>query len=111
MILSLAAGEQPIYVIECPSYQIDLAPSLNPSIGILANITRITRSSRTLEHYAALRAAGRAIDLSLVGVDDDLSAASNSGSTTPTTTSSGFPARCRGLFRARHPDRGKGATN
>ncbi|RCL02894.1 MAG: UDP-N-acetylmuramoylalanine--D-glutamate ligase [Candidatus Tokpelaia sp. JSC161] len=28
-----------IYVIECSSYQIDLAPSINPTIGILLNVT------------------------------------------------------------------------
>jgi UDP-N-acetylmuramoylalanine--D-glutamate ligase len=27
------------YVIQCSSYQIDLAPTLDPSVGILLNIT------------------------------------------------------------------------
>jgi UDP-N-acetylmuramoylalanine--D-glutamate ligase len=65
------------YVIECSSYQIDLAPNLNPSIGILTNITpdHLDRHG-TLEHYAAVkeRLAAQS-DLALVGVDDDLSAA------------------------------------
>jgi UDP-N-acetylmuramoylalanine--D-glutamate ligase len=65
------------YVIECSSYQIDLAPSLNPSIGILTNISpdHLDRHG-TLEHYAAVKERLVAqSDLSLVGVDDDLSAA------------------------------------
>jgi UDP-N-acetylmuramoylalanine--D-glutamate ligase len=65
------------YVIECSSYQIDLAPNLNPSIGILTNITpdHLDRHG-TLEHYAAVKERLVAqSDLALVGVDDDLSAA------------------------------------
>ena len=44
------------YVIECSSYQIDLAPTLNPSIGILS-ISRADHLDRhgTLEHYAAVK--------------------------------------------------------
>src|SRR6476660_9579248 len=39
-ILSLEPlDEGRAYVIECSSYQIDLAPTLNPSVGILLNIT------------------------------------------------------------------------
>ena len=65
------------YVIECSSYQIDLAPSLNPSIGILTNISpdHLDRHG-TLEHYAAVKERLVAqSDLALVGVDDPLSAA------------------------------------
>jgi UDP-N-acetylmuramoylalanine--D-glutamate ligase len=75
-ILSLlppAAGR--VHVIECSSYQIDLAPSLDPSIGILINLSEdhLDRHG-TMEHYAAVKerlvagvpAAGAAI----VGVDD-----------------------------------------
>src|SRR6476661_6623316 len=65
------------YVIECSSYQIDLAPNLNPSIGILTNISpdHLDRHG-TLEHYAAVKERLVAqSDLALVGVDDDLSAA------------------------------------
>src|SRR5437762_14060674 len=39
-ILSLEPpAEDRFHVIECSSYQIDLAPSLNPSIGILINLS------------------------------------------------------------------------
>jgi UDP-N-acetylmuramoylalanine--D-glutamate ligase len=65
------------YVIECSSYQIDLAPSLNPSIGILTNISpdHLDRHG-TLEHYAEVKERLVAqSDLALVGVDDDLSGA------------------------------------
>src|SRR3954462_12227829 len=46
-----------VHVIEMSSYQIDLAPSLDPSVGILLNISEdhIDRHG-TLEHYAAVKA-------------------------------------------------------
>jgi UDP-N-acetylmuramoylalanine--D-glutamate ligase len=65
------------YVIECSSYQIDLAPSLNPSVGILINISKdhLDRHG-TLDHYAEVKERLVAqSDLALVGVDDDLSEA------------------------------------
>jgi UDP-N-acetylmuramoylalanine--D-glutamate ligase len=65
------------YVIECSSYQIDLAPGLNPSIGILTNISpdHLDRHG-TLAHYAEVKERLVAqSDLALVGVDDELSAA------------------------------------
>ena len=45
-----------VHVIECSSYQIDLAPSLDPSIGILINLTEdhLDRHG-TMEHYAAVK--------------------------------------------------------
>src|SRR6202451_3924281 len=45
-----------VHVIEMSSYQIDLAPSLDPSVGILINISEdhIDRHG-TLEHYAAVK--------------------------------------------------------
>jgi len=68
------------HVIECSSYQIDLAPTLDPSVGILINVSEdhLDRHG-TLAHYAAVKerlvagvpAAGTAI----VGVDDDWCAA------------------------------------
>ena len=44
------------HVIECSSYQIDLAPTLDPSVGILLNVTEdhLDRHG-TLEHYAAVK--------------------------------------------------------
>lgn len=66
-----------IHVIECSSYQIDLAPSLAPSVGVLLNITpdHLDRHG-TLAGYAAVKerlVAGSR--MAVVGVDDSLSAA------------------------------------
>jgi len=65
-----------VHVIECSSYQIDLAPTLDPSIGILINLSEdhLDRHG-TMAHYAAVKerlvagvpGAGTAI----VGVDDE----------------------------------------
>jgi len=45
-----------VHVIECSSYQIDLAPTLDPSVGILINVTEdhLDRHG-TLAHYAAVK--------------------------------------------------------
>jgi len=65
-----------VHVIECSSYQIDLAPSLDPSIGILINLSEdhLDRHG-TMEHYAAVKerlVAGTPGDgTAIVGVDDD----------------------------------------
>jgi UDP-N-acetylmuramoylalanine--D-glutamate ligase len=77
-ILSLeppAAGR--IHVVECSSFQIDLAPSLEPTIGALLNISpdHLDRHG-TMERYAAIKerlVAGA--QWALVGVDDPWSAA------------------------------------
>ena len=60
------------YVVECSSYQIDLAPSINPSAGVLLNLTpdHLDRHG-TMQHYADIKerlvaGSGTAI----VGVDD-----------------------------------------
>jgi len=64
-----------VHVIEMSSYQIDLAPSLDPSVGILINISEdhIDRHG-TLAHYAAVKerlVAGVQQDgTAIVGVDD-----------------------------------------
>ena len=61
------------YVIECSSYQIDLAPSIDPTIGVMLNVTpdHIDRHG-TIDHYAAVksRILGRA-KVRIIGVDDD----------------------------------------
>jgi UDP-N-acetylmuramoylalanine--D-glutamate ligase len=65
------------YVIECSSYQIDLAPGIDASIGILTNITpdHLDRHG-TMEHYAAVKERlVQQSELSLVGVDDPVSEA------------------------------------
>jgi UDP-N-acetylmuramoylalanine--D-glutamate ligase len=64
-----------VHVIEMSSYQIDLAPSLDPSVGILINISEdhIDRHG-TLEHYAAVKerlvAGVQSEGTAIVGVDD-----------------------------------------
>jgi UDP-N-acetylmuramoylalanine--D-glutamate ligase len=65
-----------VHVIECSSYQIDLAPSLDPSVGILINLSEdhLDRHG-TMEHYAAVKerlvAGVPANGSAIVGVDDD----------------------------------------
>ncbi|RUM08247.1 UDP-N-acetylmuramoyl-L-alanine--D-glutamate ligase [Rhizobium chutanense] len=64
------------YVVECSSYQIDLAPTLNPSAGILLNLTpdHLDRHG-TMQHYADVKerlVAGS--DTAIVGIDDSHSA-------------------------------------
>jgi len=73
-VLSLAPlSPERHYVIECSSYQIDLAPSIDPTIGIMLNVTpdHIDRHG-TIENYAAVksRILGRA-KVRIVGVDDE----------------------------------------
>ena len=66
-----AAGR--IHVVECSSYQIDLAPSLKPSIGLLINITpdHLDRHG-DLARYAAIKERLVAnAEIALVGVDDE----------------------------------------
>ena len=81
-ILSLAPPQSAdiapgrVHVIECSSYQIDLAPSLDPTVGILINLSEdhLDRHG-TMAHYADVKArlvagvpsGGTAI----VGVDDE----------------------------------------
>lgn len=64
------------YVVECSSYQIDLAPSIDPTAGVLLNLTpdHIDRHG-TMQHYAEVKerlvaGSGTAI----VGVDDSFCA-------------------------------------
>ena len=67
-----------VHVIEMSSYQIDLAPSLDPSVGILLNVSEdhIDRHG-TLEHYAAVKerlvAGVQKQGTAIVGVDDGFS--------------------------------------
>src|SRR5947209_12456314 len=64
-----------VHVIEMSSYQIDLAPSLDPSVGILLNVSEdhIDRHG-TIAHYAAVKerlvAGVQADGTAIVGVDD-----------------------------------------
>ncbi len=65
-----------IYVLEISSYQIDLAPSLRPSVGVLINVTEdhLDRHG-SMENYAAVkeRLVARIEEggTAVVGVDDD----------------------------------------
>jgi UDP-N-acetylmuramoylalanine--D-glutamate ligase len=66
-----AAGR--VHVVECSSYQIDLAPSLAPSVGLLINITpdHLDRHG-DLARYAAIKERLVAnAEVALVGVDDE----------------------------------------
>ncbi len=61
-----------MHVIEVSSFQIDLAPSLNPTVGALINLSpdHIDRHG-TMEKYAAVKARMiTASKMALVGVDD-----------------------------------------
>jgi UDP-N-acetylmuramoylalanine--D-glutamate ligase len=76
-ILSLQPpGAGRVHVIECSSYQIDLAPSLDPSVGILINLSEdhLDRHG-TMAHYAEVKerlVAGVPTNgTAIVGVDDD----------------------------------------
>jgi UDP-N-acetylmuramoylalanine--D-glutamate ligase len=76
-VLALAAfAPGRVYVLEVSSYQIDLAPSLHATVGILLNVTEdhLDRHG-TMENYAAIKArlpAGvEAGGTAVIGVDDD----------------------------------------
>ena len=76
-ILSLTApAPGRAHVIECSSYQIDLAPSLDPSVGILLNVSEdhLDRHG-TLANYAAVKerlvAGVPPSGTAIVGVDDN----------------------------------------
>ena len=64
-----------VHVIEMSSYQIDLTPSLDPTVGILINISEdhIDRHG-TLDHYAAVKerlvTGVQAQGTAIAGVDD-----------------------------------------
>jgi UDP-N-acetylmuramoylalanine--D-glutamate ligase len=64
-----------VYVLEVSSYQIDLAPSLKPTVGILLNISEdhLDRHG-SMENYAALKtllvAAVEPGGAAVIGVDD-----------------------------------------
>lgn len=64
-----------VHVIEMSSYQIDLTPSLDPSVGILLNVSEdhIDRHG-TIEHYAAVKerlvANVQSDGMAIIGVDD-----------------------------------------
>lgn len=62
-----------VHVIECSSYQIDLAPSLAPSVGIQMNLTpdHLDRHG-SFEAYGAIKERlVSAADVAVIGVDDE----------------------------------------
>jgi len=64
------------YVLELSSYQIDLTPTLTPSVGVLLNVTpdHLDRHG-TLANYAAIKARiGEKADRAVIAVDDDWTA-------------------------------------
>jgi len=73
-ILSLAPpAANRTHVIECSSFQIDLAPSLDPTVGILLNLTpdHLDRHG-TMENYAAIKERLTAgAEFAVIGVDDE----------------------------------------
>lgn len=79
-ILSLASPSQArVHVIECSSFQIDLAPTIDPSVGVLLNVTpdHIDRHG-SFRNYAAIKErliSGVGYNgTAVVGVDDDFCA-------------------------------------
>jgi UDP-N-acetylmuramoylalanine--D-glutamate ligase len=77
-VLDLAPLEaKRIYLLEMSTFQIDLTPSLAPTIGVLLNLSpdHLDRHG-TMEHYAAIkeRLVARS-DAAAIGIDDPFSAA------------------------------------
>jgi UDP-N-acetylmuramoylalanine--D-glutamate ligase len=73
-ILALAPpAENRVHVIELSSYQIDLTPSLKPSVGVMLNVTpdHLDRHG-DMQRYAFVksRVPGRA-DIAVIGLDDE----------------------------------------
>jgi UDP-N-acetylmuramoylalanine--D-glutamate ligase len=66
-----------VYVVECSSYQIDLAPHFDPDIGVLLNLTadHLDRHG-SMDNYAAIKEKLVANSkIAIIGMDDDYSAA------------------------------------
>jgi UDP-N-acetylmuramoylalanine--D-glutamate ligase len=60
------------HVIECSSFQIDLAPSLHPSIGLMLNVTpdHLDRHGSLSQYSAVKERLVQGSDVALIGVDD-----------------------------------------
>lgn len=68
---------QRFYVLECSSYQIELAPSLAPSVGVLLNLSpdHLDRHG-TMARYAGIKERlVAASDVAVISIDDPLSRA------------------------------------
>ncbi len=103
-ILSLEPpAPQRTHIVEVSSYQLDLAPTLKPTVGIVLNITpdHLDRHG-TLENYAAIkeRLVARA-DTAVIAVDDELTraiAARREAAGRPTVLISAETILNRGLY-------------
>ncbi len=62
-----------VHVLECSSFQIDLAPSLAPSVGVLLNLTpdHLDRHGDMATYAAVKERLVGAADHAVVGLDDD----------------------------------------
>jgi UDP-N-acetylmuramoylalanine--D-glutamate ligase len=70
-------AERRVHVLECSSYQIDLAPDISPTIGVHLNLSpdHIDRHG-TFEHYASIKERMiAASQIAIVGIDDAASEA------------------------------------
>jgi UDP-N-acetylmuramoylalanine--D-glutamate ligase len=91
------------HVIEVSSYQIDLAPALKPTVGILLNVTpdHLDRHG-TMENYAAIKERVVAnADTAVIAVDDTYTRAAaerREGSGRPTVLVSAESILNRGLY-------------
>ncbi len=103
---AILALDQPapdrFHVIEMSSFQIDLTPTLRPTVGVLLNVTpdHIDRHG-TLEHYAAIKQRViEGAEAMVVGLDDEITRAvadrmSGHGRLYPFTTGGEEPAEAR----------------
>jgi UDP-N-acetylmuramoylalanine--D-glutamate ligase len=65
------------HVLELSSFQIDTTPTLNPTVGVMLNLSpdHLDRHG-TMQRYAAIKArVVQGADVACVGIDDDASAA------------------------------------
>lgn len=70
-------AERRVHVLECSSYQIDLAPGISPTIGVHLNLSpdHIDRHG-TFEHYASIKERMiAASQIAILGIDDAASEA------------------------------------
>ena len=66
-----------VHVVEMSSFQIDLTPSLKPTIGVLLNVSpdHLDRHGKIAEYAAIKERLVAAADLAVIGIDDAFSRA------------------------------------
>ncbi len=99
------AGTRRVYVVECSSFQIDLAPSIRPSVGVLLNVTpdHLDRHG-TMENYAGVKErliAGA--DKATVVIDDRWTGAVAEKYLRPVRTFSPLPRSAKPTSRFQAP--------